>query len=94
VVREIQCLNSATTWGSMSTRVVASFDNPAGDHCVDIFVREDSTFGFEEYRRDVEDLSGWFSLHRYAHQIFATEQEAMAQARATVAWMATVKDEC
>ena len=73
----------------MSTRVVASFDSPAGDHCVDIFVREDGTFGFEEYRRDPEDLSGWFSLHRYEHQVFATEEDALAQAKAMVAWMAT-----
>lgn len=78
----------------MSTRVVASFDSSAGDHCVDIFVRDDGTFGFEEYRRDAEDLSGWFSLHRYSHQVFVTEEEALAQAKAMVAWMATVKDDC
>lgn len=72
---------------SVAIRVVASFDNPTGDHCVDIFVREDGTFGFEEYRRDHEDLSGWFSLQRYSHQVFATEEDALAQARATVAWM-------
>jgi len=72
----------------VSTRVVASFDSPERDHCVDIFVRDDGTFGFEEYRRDPEDLKGWFSLHRYASQVFATHQHALAQATATVAWMA------
>lgn len=72
---------------SMAIRVVASFDNPTGDHCVDIFVREDGTFGFEEYRRDHEDLSGWFSLQRYSQQVFATQEDALAQARAAVAWM-------
>jgi len=70
------------------TRVVASFNNPTGDHCVDIFARDDGTFGFEEYRRDPEDLRGWFPLHRYVSQVFATDQEALAQAKATVAWMA------
>jgi len=50
----------------MPTRVIASFNNPAGDHCVDIFVRDDGTFGFEEYRRDPEDMRGWFPLHRYS----------------------------
>ena len=73
---------------SVATRVVASFDSPAEDHCVDIFVRDDGTFGFEEYRRDHEDLSGWFSLHRYSHQVFATEEDALAQAKAMVVWMA------
>lgn len=72
----------------MSTRVVASFNNPTGDHCVDIFMRDDGTFGFEEFRRDHEDLSGWFSLHQYSHQAFASEEEALAQAKAVVAWMA------
>jgi hypothetical protein len=69
-------------------RVVASISNPEGDHCVDIFVREDGTFGFEEFRRDPEDLKGWFPLHRYSHQVFGTQEEALARAKATVAWMA------
>ena len=71
----------------MGTRVVASFNSPAGDHCVDIFVRDDGSFGFEEYRRDAEDLSGWFPLNRYSSQVFASDQAALAQAKATVAWM-------
>ena len=74
---------------SVAARVVASFESLAGDHCVDIFVRDDGTFGFEEYRRDHEDLSGWFSLHRYAHQVFASDEEALAQAKAMVAWLTT-----
>lgn len=73
---------------AVRARVVASFDSPAGDHCVDIFLRDDGSFGYEEYRRDAEDLRGWFPLHRYASQVFATEQAALAQAKATVAWMA------
>ena len=71
----------------MRTRVVASFNSPAGDHCVDIFVREDGTFGFEQYRRDAEDMSGWFPLNRYSSKILATDQDALAQAKASVAWM-------
>jgi hypothetical protein len=51
-------------------------------------VRDDGTFGFEEYRRDPEDMRGWFSLHRYSNQVFATDRDALAQAKATVAWMA------
>ena len=72
----------------MTTRVVASFNSQAGDHCVDIFVRDDGTFGFEEYRRDPEDMRGWFPLHRYSSRVFATEHDALTQAKATVAWMA------
>lgn len=72
----------------MAIRVLASFNNPAGDHCVDVFVRDDGTFGYEEYRRDHEDMKGWFPLNRYAHRIFATDGDALAQARVVVAWMA------
>jgi hypothetical protein len=55
---------------------------------VEIFVRENGTFGFEESRRDPEDLSDWFPLHRYSHLVFDTEESALAQARARVGWMA------
>jgi hypothetical protein len=71
----------------MKPRVCASIDNPAGDHCVDIFVRDDGTYGFEEYRRDVEDLAGWFPLNRHAGQVFATEALALSQAKARVPWL-------
>lgn len=72
----------------MASKVIASFNSPAGDHCVDIFVRDDGTFGLEEYRRDHEDMRGWFPLHRYSSVVFATDQEALAYAQANVAWMA------
>jgi len=74
----------------MPTRVLASFNCPQGDHCVDIFVREDGTFGFEEYRRDSEDMKGWFPLHRYSSLVFASDQDALARAKATVTWLAGV----
>jgi hypothetical protein len=71
-----------------STKVLTSLENSAGDHCIDIFVRADGTFGFEEYRRDPEDERGWFSLHLYSQQVFATVEDALAQAKSRVAWMA------
>ena len=69
-------------------QVVASINNPAGDHCVDIFVREDGSFGFEEFRRDHEDLQGWFSLNRYHFASFASQDDALRQARLSIAWLA------
>ena len=69
------------------TSVLTSLENSSGDHCVDIFVRTDGTFGFEEYRRDPEDMSGWFPLHRYSHHVFATAEDALAQAKSSAAWM-------
>jgi hypothetical protein len=72
----------------MPNRVVRSTNNDAGDRCVDIFLREDGTYGFEEYRRDHEDLKGWFPLQHFSTQVFETEEGAAERARATVAWLA------
>ena len=75
----------------MSNRVVTSIENQTGDRCVDIFVRADGTFGFEEYRRDYEDASGWFPLNYYSQLVFDTEEDALAQAKSRVAWMVVDK---
>lgn len=61
--------------------------NDAGDHCVDVFQRDDGTFGFEEYRRDPEDGRGWFPLQRYSSLVFESEEAALARAGMTVAWL-------
>ncbi len=73
----------------MGIKVLASLENPYGDYCVDVFVREDSTFGFEEYRGDPEDVGSWHSLHRYSSLVFKSEEDALAQAKACVAWLKT-----
>jgi len=49
--------------------------------------RADGTFGFEEYRRDPEDVSGWFSLHRYSHQVFSTAERRPCAGEIKVEWM-------
>jgi hypothetical protein len=36
-----------------------SIENDEHNRCVDLFERPDGTFGFEEFRRDVEDAGGW-----------------------------------
>jgi len=71
----------------VAAKVLNSIQNDAGDHCVDIFRRDDGSFGFEEYRRDPEDGRGWFSLRHYAGLVFDTEESALARAKATVAWL-------
>lgn len=68
--------------------LVARSINAAGDdRCVDIFRRPDGTFGFEEYRRDVEDQRGWFAIGFYGAETFETETAALAAALAAVAWL-------
>lgn len=70
-----------------SILVLTSLENQAADRCVDIFVRADGTFGFEECRRDYEDAGVWFPLDKYSRLIFDTEAGALAEARASVAWL-------
>ena len=72
----------------MKPRVVDSIQNREADHCVDVFVRDDGTFGFEEYRRDAEDGRGWFPIANYSALGFATAAEALAEAKARVRWLA------
>jgi hypothetical protein len=70
-----------------SWEVLASPSTPSVDRCVDIFRRPDGSFGFEEFRRDPEDMGTWtpvayFSAHRYE-----SELDAIAAARAAVPWL-------
>jgi hypothetical protein len=74
----------------MKNVVLASLENPYGDYCVDIFIRADGTFGFEEYRRDPEDGGLWQCLHRYSRQVFTSEENALAKAREDVVWLKTI----
>ncbi len=75
-----------------SWSVVASPSTPAVDRCVDIFRRPDGTFGFEEFRRDPEDMGSWTPIAYYSAREFANEAEAIAAARDAVAWLPAVLD--
>ena len=55
-----------------TSKVMESFENDLEDRCVDFFVRDDGTFGFEEYRRDHEE--GGISVS-YTHLTLPTNRE-------------------
>ena len=67
--------------------VVKSINAAGEDRCVDLFRRPDGTFGFEEYRRDIEDQRGWFAIGFYGDQVFDTEAVALTAALAAVSWL-------
>ena len=71
-------------------RVVRSIETPAGERCVDIFVRPDGRFGFAEYRRDVEDPRGWHPAGDFGDASFASAGDAFRAARRAVAWLGDV----
>ena len=68
--------------------VFASIENDAHDRCVDVFYRPDSTFGFEEFRRDVEDAGAWTPLHYFSGMAYVTPGDAYEAAERLVPWFA------
>jgi hypothetical protein len=75
-----------------SWKVLASPSTPGVDRCVDIFARPDGTFGFEEFRRDPEDMGAWTPVAYYSAREYSSADDAMAAARASVAWLGGVLD--
>ena len=67
--------------------VLETIETPDGGRCVDFFRRDDGTFGFEEYRRDIEDPSGWFPIGQHRFVRFPGETQARDAARAKISWL-------
>jgi len=70
--------------------VFASVENAEHDRCVDVFYRPDQTFGFEEFRRDVEDAGAWTPVQFFSGEVYASSDEAYQAAELMVPWLAEV----
>jgi hypothetical protein len=70
--------------------VIRSFNLEGETRCVDIFRRPKGSYGFEEYRREPEDARGWFAIGTYSSRSFDTESDAVADAKASISWLASV----
>ncbi|MDA8741015.1 hypothetical protein N9M73_07815 [Rhodobacteraceae bacterium] len=68
-------------------KVVLSVNHDGAAICVDIFQRPDGTYGFEEYRRDPEDNTGWFEIGHHAHKIFTDIDSAKDAAFQHIHWL-------
>ncbi|MGA3005751.1 MAG: hypothetical protein ABSE20_28950 [Acetobacteraceae bacterium] len=68
--------------------VVASIENGTHDRCVDLFLRPDGTYGFEEFRRDVEDGGTWTPVAFFSHAAWDTRDAALGAAARAVGWLA------
>ncbi len=64
-----------------------SIENGQHDRCVDLFRRPDGSFGFEEFRRDVEDVGAWTPVAYYSQAAFASRQAALDVAIVRVVWL-------
>jgi hypothetical protein len=72
--------------------VLASHQVADASRCVDIFSRPDGSFGFEEFRRDPEDLGAWTPISYFSGREYPTETSAVEAARQSIPWLATLLD--
>lgn len=78
----------------MSTRidkswvVLESLENAEHDRCIDLFRRPDGSFGFEVFRRDVEDAGLWTAVAYHSAAAYGSREAALAAAGAAVCWLA------
>ena len=69
-------------------KVVRSINMRGEQQCVDVFVRPDGSFGFDEYRRDPEDPGrGWYSIGGYGGLEFSNADLALGAALTAVYWL-------
>ncbi len=67
--------------------VFVSVENFEHDRCVDLFSRPDGSYGFEEFRRDVEDRGEWTPVQYYLGSTYASPEAALAAAARSVTWL-------
>ena len=68
------------------TTVIRSVNASDGVHCVDLFRRPDGRYGFDLFRRDHEDPSGWYSVGHFGDMPFDTVEDAQQAAQNAVPW--------
>ena len=73
-----------------SNKVIRSINAEGGAVCVDLFLRPDGSFGFEEFRRDPEDTRGWYVIGHHGARRFESFDAALATARIDVVWLAAI----
>jgi len=75
-----------------SWSVLSSHQTVDASRCVDIFSRPDGTFGFEEFRRDPEDMGAWTPISYFSGREYPTEAGAIEAARHSVPWVSALLD--
>jgi hypothetical protein len=68
--------------------VFISIENFEHNRCVDLFSRPDGSYGFEEFRRDVEDRGEWTPVQYYSASVYTSKEATLAAAMQSVAWLA------
>lgn len=95
---QVKQLRQTVVAASMSKRIEKpwlvhmSIENAEQDRCVDLFSRPDGSHGFEEFRRDPEDLGGWTPVHYFADAAYDTARAALIAALELVPWLQEAVD--
>jgi hypothetical protein len=76
----------------MSSKVVETIWSADKTRRVEIFQRLSGTFGFEEWRYSIDELS-WFSFGSYSESFTETSEAAIREARARVSWATDEQDD-
>lgn len=66
--------------------VAHSIDNQEKSRCIDIIQDLNGKFRFQEWRREPEDLSGWFLMLDSSPKTYPTAKEAIVAAKQAIAW--------
>ena len=66
--------------------VAHSVDNQEQSRCVDIIQDLNGMFRFQEWRREPEDIYGWFLVLDSLPKTYPTAMEAIVAAKQTIAW--------
>ena len=75
-----------------SWMVLASHQTAEANRWVDIFLRPDGTYGFEEFRRDPEDMGAWTPVSYFSGREYARQSDVLAAARSAVSWLGPLLD--
>jgi hypothetical protein len=70
--------------------VAHSIDNQEKNRCVDIIQELNGKFRFQEWRREPEDISGWFLMLDSSPKTYPTAIEAIVAAKQTITWFDTL----
>ena len=67
--------------------VISSPETEDGRFCVDIYRNADGVFGWDEWRREVEDPTGWQATGRLSSRTFETAEGARQAADQSIEWL-------
>jgi hypothetical protein len=73
-----------------SWTVFVSVENFEHDRCVDMFSRPDGSYGFEEFRRDIEDAGQRTPVQYYSGIAYVSPTDALEAAERCVPWLVEV----